>query len=225
MKIIKTSKADLENKRALFLEIGFIVALLLVLGAFEYRSFVSYDGLDPQLQPNTEVIELPPVTEHKKEEPKKPPVVVRNLNLVDNSEDNIEDYLIDVHIDDDEPMDDIPDVSFEPETSVPDDHPYRIVQHQAAFKGGMPALYEFLRQNLVYPTLAKEVHTQGTVYIEFIVEKDGSITDVKLKRGIGSGCDEEAIRVVKMMPPWNPASQSGRNVRQIMTLPVKFSLR
>jgi protein TonB len=83
----------------------------------------------------------------------------------------------------------------------------------------------YLTSNIRYPEQARELDIQGTVFIEFVVEKDGSITNVVVKRGIGGGCDEEAVRVVKSMPKWKPGKQRGKPVRVRYTLPVRFQLR
>ena len=93
-----------------------------------------------------------------------------------------------------------------------------------SFPGGMNKLMEYLQNNLRYPQLAKELNIQGRVFLTFVIEKDGSVTDIKLLRGIGGGCDEEAIRVVNNMPKWTPGSQRNRPVRVQFNLPVNFRL-
>ena len=101
--------------------------------------------------------------------------------------------------------------------------PFIIVEEMPSYPGG--DYNSFVAGNIVYPVMAKESNIQGTVYITFVVETDGSITDVKVLRGIGGGCDEEAVRVVKMMPKWNPGKQSGKSVRVQFNLPIKFTLQ
>jgi len=100
---------------------------------------------------------------------------------------------------------------------------YLVVEQSPEFQGDM-TLNEYLAANIVYPRLAKESGITGTVYVQFVVEADGSISNVKLARGIGGDCDEEAIRVVKNMPRWKPGKQNGRAVRVSFTLPIKFLL-
>jgi len=78
--------------------------------------------------------------------------------------------------------------------------------------------------NIKYPEVARTSGITGTVYVQFVVEKDGSISDVKVVRGIGGGCDEEAVRVVKSMPRWKPGKQRGQPVRVYFTLPIEFKL-
>lgn len=89
---------------------------------------------------------------------------------------------------------------------------FTVVEQQATFPGGVKELNKYLAQNIKYPQQARETGTQGKVYLTFVVEKDGSITDIKILRDIGSGCGEEAIRVVKSMPRWTPAMQRGKKV-------------
>ncbi len=89
----------------------------------------------------------------------------------------------------------------------------------------MPDMAKFISENLNYPQMAKESGTQGTVHLTFVVEKDGSITDVKLLKGIGDGCEQEAMRVVKMMPKWKPGINHGNPVRVQCNLPIKFKLK
>lgn len=85
-------------------------------------------------------------------------------------------------------------------------------------------MMNFIKNNLKYPQQARETGTQGKVFVSFVVEKDGSLTDVKVLRDIGSGCGEEAVRVVKSMPKWQPAKQRGKPVRMQFNLPVAFTL-
>ena len=86
------------------------------------------------------------------------------------------------------------------------------------------ARMKFLQDNIKYPIMAKESGIQGTVYVTFVVERSGAVTDVKILRGIGGGCDEEALRVVKNMPKWEPGKQRGKPVRVQFNMPIKFTL-
>jgi TonB family protein len=101
---------------------------------------------------------------------------------------------------------------------------YNIVEQMPQFPGGDPAMFEFISKNVKYPQKAKDEGIQGRVFIQFVVEKDGSVGEVKLLRGIGGGCDEEGIRVVKSMPKWTPGQQAGKAVRVLYTLPIFFKL-
>lgn len=101
---------------------------------------------------------------------------------------------------------------------------FKVVEQKPEFPDGEAAMLKFIYSNIKYPPIARENGVEGTAYVTFVVEKDGSITDVKVVRDIGAGCGEEAIRVVKMMPKWNPGKQRGRPVRVQFNLPVKYKL-
>jgi TonB family protein len=98
------------------------------------------------------------------------------------------------------------------------------VEKMPSYPGGEEAIMKFLLDNIKYPELARTNGIQGTVYVKFIVEKDGSVTNVNLQRGIGGGCDEEAVRVVSIMPKWISGKQNGKTVRVQFILPIKFAL-
>lgn len=100
-----------------------------------------------------------------------------------------------------------------------------IVEEMPLFPGGDTERLKFLAANILYPTQATENGIQGTVYFQFIIDSKGNITDVKILRGIGGGCDEEALRVIKMMPQWKPGRQNGRTVRVLYNMPVVFKIQ
>lgn len=99
-----------------------------------------------------------------------------------------------------------------------------MVDQMPEYVGGNAAMNKFILENIKYPQKAKETGLQGTVYISFVIEKDGTLADAKVEKGIGGGCDEEALRVVKMMPKWIPGKDKGKNVSVGLTLPIKFKL-
>jgi len=101
---------------------------------------------------------------------------------------------------------------------------FTIVEKNAEFIGGQEALYEYLAKHLSYPAGAKEAGIQGIVYVTFVIIETGKVTDVKILRGIGGGCDEEAVRVVRNMPYWISGTQRGKKVKVHCNLPIRFSL-
>ncbi len=101
---------------------------------------------------------------------------------------------------------------------------FSVVEHAPEYPGGISQFYKFLMKYMRYPAAARENGTTGRVLVTMVVEKDGSLSNVKVKRGIGDGCDEEAIRLVKISAPWQPGVQNGRAVRVIYTLPIEFNL-
>lgn len=111
------------------------------------------------------------------------------------------------------------------EEELEEEEVFSIVEVMPEFPGGMPKLSEYLSQNIVYPDEAQKAGIQGKVFVSFVIEKDGSASNVKLIRGIGGGCDEEAIRVVQAMPRWKPGTQRGKPVRVSYSLPVNFTLK
>lgn len=100
---------------------------------------------------------------------------------------------------------------------------YTIVESEPSYSQGEKALFKWLSANLRYPTLARENGTEGTVYLSFVVQEDGSIADITVKRGLKDGCTEEAIRLLKAMPNWNPRRRD-RRVKWNHTIPIKFKL-
>lgn len=112
---------------------------------------------------------------------------------------------------------------FEAEV-VDDDDVFEKVEEAPEFPGGLSALYTFLAKNMKYPAEAREKNIQGKVYVSFIIEKDGSVSNVTLIRGIGGGCDEEAIRVVQMLPKWIPGKTRGNPIKVLYKMPVSFRL-
>lgn len=99
-----------------------------------------------------------------------------------------------------------------------------VVEEMPSFPGGMPALFAYVSEHLQYPAEAKERRVEGMVLMQFTVERDGSISDIQVIRGIGSGCDEAARRVVQQMPAWKPGQQGGKPVRVRYSLPIRFKL-
>jgi protein TonB len=226
---IKTEKANLENKRFIFLEIGLIIALGLVLLAFSWKS--SDKSISEVYQ--RKVLDIPediiPITEQKAPEPPKvqPPQVISTINIVENQVDVEENFVIDAEADQ---FTEIPEyilqapIQQEEEVEVETEIFY-VVESMPSFPGGEDQIYAYLARNLHYPVLAREAGIQGRVFVTFVVERDGSITDIRVLRGIGGGCDEEAVRVVENMPEWTPGKQRGIPVRVQFNLPIKFTLQ
>lgn len=127
---------------------------------------------------------------------------------------NIGDYSIDVS----------PNSSTEQTEEDVDQEIYQVVEVDPEFPGGVYALYEYVQNNLQYPQLAKKNKISGRVFVQFVIEPDGSISNVRVSRDIGGGCGTEAVRIVKSMPKWTPGKNRGKAVRTAYTLPVNFKL-
>ncbi len=225
MEIRKNPKVDLESKKTLFFEIGLIISLLLVLGAFSIKSYDKRTVDIMTVQADDAPEEIIPITEQKvKPPPPPPPKQVTQIKIVDDDVEVDDDLDIDVNANDDTEFEEY--VPPEEEEEEVEEQPiFTVVESMPEFPGGRAALMKYLAEHIKYPPYAKEAGIQGRVFINFVVEKDGSITNVKVLRGIGGGCDEEAVRVVKNMPKWKPGMQRGKPVRVSFNLPVKFTLQ
>jgi periplasmic protein TonB len=107
---------------------------------------------------------------------------------------------------------------------VREEEVFTVVEQNAEFQGGQSAMGKFLQKNLRYPPPAQRANVSGRVFLSFVVDRNGEISDVNVIKGLGFGCDEEAVRVVKAMPRWNPGKQSGRAVKSKFNLPISFVL-
>ena len=222
----KSPKADLENKKLMFMQIGLIISLIVAWLAFEYKSYDKRE-IDPSLLRQTEVVEEEMVEITKQEEVKPQPVEMpkqtTQLEIVDDDVE-VEDIEINVETDQNEVIEEYVPVEVE-EEEVVEAEVFTIVEQMPSFPGGDAKMYEYLGKNIKYPQIARETGIQGRVFVNFVVEPDGSVSNVKVLRGIGGGCDEEAMRVVKGMPKWSPGKQRGKAVRVSYTLPVVFKLQ
>ncbi len=226
MEVKKSPKADLENKKKIFMELGLVVALALVLISFEWSS--KDDSTDQfqmveEAQAEEEIIPITRQEEVKPPPPPPPPKVTDVLNIVDDDVELEEELDIeDTEIDEDTEVDF--DVSLEEEET--EDAPvFFIVEEMPQFPGGDTELRKFIAQSVKYPVIAQENGIQGRVYVQFVVGTDGAVQDVKVARGVDPNLDKEAIRVVKSMPKWKPGKQRGKAVKVSYTVPINFVLQ
>ena len=222
----KSPKANLENKKLMFTQIGLIISLLIAWLAFEHKSYDKRE-IDPSLLRQTEVVEEEMVEITKQEEQKPQPVEVpkqtTQLEIVQDDVE-VEDIEINAEVDQTEIIEEYVPVEVE-EEDVQEQEIFQIVEEMPSYPGGDAKLMEFVAKNIKYPQIARETGIQGRVFVGFVVEPDGSVSNVKVLRGIGGGCDEEAMRVVKSMPKWKPGKQRGKAVRVSYMLPVNFKLQ
>lgn len=227
MEIKKSDRADLESKIGIFFQIGLIIALGLSLAAFEWESPVRQIVIDQQWQPLVDdIIIKNTVIEERKPAPK--PVSAPAIRIVDNTEFIKEglEFTAEINPNDETPAYVAPaPVKPGEETSVAEDIPFVVVEKMPEFPGGMSALQTFLAKTTKYPRTAAETGIQGTVYMYFVVEKDGSVSSIKALRGLSGGCTEEAERVLALMPRWKLGNQFGKPVRVSFTVPVMFKLQ
>lgn len=220
----KTPQANLENKKLIFRQIGALLVLSLVFFAFEYKTNDLNSNVSIQRDFfNSPIEEIPEITTQPKIIPPPPPPVMR-IQTIDNSNLETPNFQIDASISPTEEL--LPVVpEIKEEALIDDQTPIIAPEIMPEFPGGLEGLLGFLSRNIRYPALARQNGIQGRVYLSFVVEKDGTVSTIQILRGIGGGCDEEAIRVVENMPRWTPGRQNGRPVRVIYNLPVRFSLR
>lgn len=226
MEVKKSPKADLENKRSMFVMIGFVLALGFTYICFEWTNtevtvhevestFINQGEED--IIPQTTQIETPPEVIEKPKE-----IVQQVLKVVS---DEVETTST-VEIAEESTEEAIEFTPMEVQEEEEDEEEiFQVVEKVAGFPGGQAKLMEFLRKELVYPQIAIDNNVQGRVIVQFVVNKDGSIQDVKVARGVDPFLDEEAIRVVKKMPKWIPAEQRGKTVRSRFQLPVMFKFK
>lgn len=210
----------------MFMQIGMIISLLIAWLAFEHKSYDKRE-IDPSLLNREVTIEEEMVEITKQDEQKPQPVEVpkqtTQLEIVQDDVE-VEDIEINAEVEQNEVIEEYvaPEVV---EEEVVEQEIFKIVEEMPAFPGGEAKLMEYVAKNVKYPQIARETGVQGRVYVNFVVEPDGSVSNVSVLRGIGGGCDEEAIRVVKSMPKWKPGKQRGKAVRVSYMLPVNFKLQ
>ena len=222
MELKKNPKNDLSRMSGMFFNIGLSVSLLLVIVAFEWRTYDSSGLLDlGMVQDDFEdLMEIPPT-----EQPPPPPPKIQLPEIIEvPDEEEIEEEIeveLDLEVTEEEVVEDF---VFEeaPEEEV--DEVFTIVEDQPAFPGGNAAFYKFVASNMTYPAQARRMGIEGRVFVQFVVDKDGSVTEVKAVKGIGAGCDREAERVLNSSPKWTPGKQRGRSVKVRMVLPIIFKL-
>ncbi len=172
-------------------------------------------------KPKVDQVKFPPPVVKPDNEVKEQPPTVKELEVADPGQKNIKgDPNADIKIDEPVGNSDVKQVTEEDPNKI-----FTSVEQNPEFQGGEAAFARYLSKNIHYPAVAKENNVQGKVFLQFVVERDGSITDIKVVRGIGSGCDEEATRVLKNSPHWKPGIQNGRAVRVYYTIPISFTLQ
>ncbi|RLD50132.1 MAG: energy transducer TonB, partial [Bacteroidetes bacterium] len=165
------------------------------------------------------------------EKPPAPPKMPRQTTIIEIVENEIEvkeDIVIDVEADQETEIEEYiaePIMNFEEEEVAEEEFIFMVVESMPCFPGGDVARIKYLNKNIKYPTMARESGIQGRVFVTFVIEKDGSISNVKILRGIGGGCDEEAIRVIQNMPQWIPGKQRNIPVRVQFNMPIRFVLQ
>ena len=228
MEIKKTPKADLENKKSTWLLVGYVIVLAFMFVAFEW---IKRDIKIDTSQAITDLVfeeEIIPITEQPEQvapPPPEAPSIAETLTIVDDDAD-VEETTIATS----EETNQAVEIKYVP-VAVEEEEPeeqtiFEVVEQMPEFpNGGMAGLMQYLSKNIKYPTIAQENGTQGRVTVQFVVNRDGSIVDAKVLRGVDPYLDKEAIRVISSMPKWKPGMQRGKAVRVKYTVPVMFRLQ
>ena len=224
METKKSQKARLDNKRGLFFNIGLIISMTIVFNLFEWKTYDKAQ-VTGHREITNEIDEMVPVTEIPEPPPPKPRVIAREF--IESVEPEIELDEIEIVLDQEEIIEieaedlDYDVVQLEEEII---DQPFLIVEEMPEPVGGFSEFYRHVGENIKYPVRARKMMIEGTVYVQFIVDKEGRLTEVEAIKGIGGGCDIEAVRVVESFPKWKPGKQRGVAVRVRMVVPIKFKL-
>ncbi|MCX6237107.1 MAG: energy transducer TonB [Bacteroidia bacterium] len=229
MELKKSKKADLEIKRGLFLQIGMFVSLAIVLFAFTYTEKVTKAeslGQVAALEISEEMVPITRQEEVKLPSPPPPPAAVEILNIVaDDTKINDKLEIMDSEATKDTKV----EVAFvqitTEEKEKVEEEIFVVVENMPVFPGGNLALRKYIATSIKYPTLAQENGIQGKVFVNFVVDKDGSVSNAKIARGVDPSIDKEALRVIMSLPKWQPGMQRGKPVRVTFTVPINFQLQ
>ncbi|MCL2098364.1 MAG: energy transducer TonB [Bacteroidales bacterium] len=230
MEIKKSPKANLENKKTFFVEIGLVIALAICLVAFEWKTYdKSISLMDMGTQVVTEEEMVPIIPPDIPPPPPMPqvPIVTDVIEIVDDNTKIKDDLILSTEDNKNlgvQVLDYVPKQVVAEE--VEEDIPVAVVEEKPKFMGGDENEFtKWVFKNMVYPEIAKENNIQGRVILSFVVGPDGRVVDVKVLRGVDPSLDKEALRVVNMSPRWTPGKQRNKPVRVKYTFPVIFQLR
>ena len=228
MEVKKSPKADLENKKTTNLLVGAIIILAILFVGFEWSERDKQVSTDTGIAEVVFEEEIIPITEQEqpKQAPPPPeaPKMEEVLEIVENDAD-VEESTIQASDDTQAAV----EVKYTPveveEEEVEEQQIFQVVEEMPEFPGGMGECMKFLGKNIKYPTISQENGVQGRVIVQFVVNRDGSIVDPVVVRGVDPYLDKEALRVISMMPKWKPGKQRGKAVRVKYTVPVMFRLQ
>ncbi len=218
----KNPKADLEKLRGTFTLAGLVVSLFLVYAMINWKFYDVKASELGELIIEEEEEDIIPITEQNTPPPPPPPppAAPEIIEIVEDDEEVEELEIEDTEAD----AETVVEV-FEVEEEVVEEEVFTIVENMPEFPGGQKKLFEYLGKSIKFPPAAKANGISGKVYVNFTVNKNGKISDVKVLRGVHELLDKEAIRVVKAMPAWKPGKQRGKAVRVSYNLPINFVLK
>lgn len=228
MEVKKAPKANIEPQKTTFFLMGLVLALSALFVGFEWSSTISKLDETEIVQDVLAEEEIEITQRDPKPPPPPPPPEPEVPEIIEVTEEKVE-TKIEISTEDDQSKAQIqtytPPPPPEPVEEEATEEIFVVVEQQPEFPGGTSALMKFLGDNIKYPVIAQENGIQGRVITNFVVERDGSISDVQVVRGQDPSLDKEAVRVIKTMPKWKPGQQRGKAVRVRFTLPVVFRLQ
>lgn len=227
MEIKKSDKANLENKKGIFLEIGYVLTLMLILLAFEWSTKPDNSNSLGELEDVNLEEQVIPITRQKEKEPPPPPPppkTVEQFKVVDNNVEIEDEALFEDTEADQETQVEI--VEFESDEEEAEQEVFFVVEDMPTFQGKDKDYFRtYIQKNLRYPTIAAENGISGRVYVQFVVNKRGEVTNVRVVRGVDPSLDKEAVRVIKSSPKWGAGKQRGQAVSVGFTFPIVFQLQ
>lgn len=220
---------DINSYKTIMFELGLVFSLWIVYTLMEFPIKKNLELVNLnifQQESIDESIVIPPTVQLPPPPPTiKSPIIITVANEVETKEE----LEIDLSMDFEEDLA-VKEIINHPEEEIISeeetiDEIFNIVEETASPEGGMITFYQFMGKHINYPSKARRLRVEGKVFVNFIIGKDGSLTDIHVVKGIGAGCDEEAIRIIQKSPPWKPGKQRGRAVKQRMTIPIHFKLK
>lgn len=224
----KNKNARIDNKRSTLLMIGLVCASSFTLMSFEYSNFqLKTAGLESDFveeYDEDDWVYTPPIIETREQttvEEVNKEIIIVTPEPIPEPDPNPTPEPTPMPM---PPLPPAPGPPMPPSVPVIDDHVYEVVEQMPEFPGGMNALYEYLGNNVNYPEISRQNQSEGKAYVKFTIEKDGSISEIAVIKGVDKFIDKEAMKVVKSMPNWKPGKQLNKSVRVSFVLPLDFKL-
>jgi protein TonB len=226
MQLKKSPKVSLEDKKLIYALMGGVLVLSICFVAFEWteKEVTKYDVVDQDFLIEEE-IDIQQTTQETPPPP--PPPAVQEVEILNVVDDNVKTESVEIKTEDDKDV----EVVIAPPVEAPvveevEEEIFVVVESMPEFPGGQQEMMKYIAENIKYPVIAQENGIQGRVICQFVIEKNGSVTDIQVVRSSGdASLDKEAERVIKTMPKWKPGKQRGKPVRVKYTIPVAFRLQ
>ncbi len=225
LEIKKNPTVDLNKKRGFIFSISLVITLSMMLYAFEWKQYEKsiVELTSKKTNVFEAMVEVPPTSI-----PPPLEIIVQQPQLVAvPDEEEIEEeikFIFDIEVTEDTRVEEYKPLEMPKVEEEDTEEIFLVVEENAQPKGGIAEFYRYIGANIKYPAQARRMQVEGKVFVEFVVGKDGKIFNAITVKGIGAGCDEEAVRIIMSAPAWNPAKQRGKPVKQRMVLPITFKL-